>query len=320
MSSSLVADHAQAESGFRHEAFFYAGEREFLSGTTAFLRQAVRADEPVLVVVSARKIDLLREQLSDDATRVRFADMGDVGTNPARIIPAWTAFVDEHGDRPLRGIGEPIWAERSPAELVECQRHESLLNVAFSDHCEFVLLCPYDTSALRPDVVDEARRSHPYLRQDGSHGPSADYRGTAEFAIPFAATLPEPPPSSVEFAFGLGSLGGVRSLVVGEARRAGLGERRAADAMAAVNEVASNSMRHGGGSGVLRIWTTADSVICEVTDRGYIDEPLVGRMRPGVDRPGGRGLWMVNQLCDLVQVRSHPTGTTIRMHVRRDPA
>jgi prepilin-type processing-associated H-X9-DG protein len=33
----------------------------------------------------------------------------------------------------LRGAGEPIWPERRPAELVECQRHESLLNVAFAD-------------------------------------------------------------------------------------------------------------------------------------------------------------------------------------------
>jgi hypothetical protein len=78
------------------------------------------------VVVSAAKIGLLRSALGCDADRVAFADMADVGANPARIIPAWRDFVagNDLDRRRARGIGEPIWAGRSPAELVECQRHE----------------------------------------------------------------------------------------------------------------------------------------------------------------------------------------------------
>jgi len=133
MSSSMLAESAHAgDDDFRHEAFFYAGEKEFADGTSAFLADGIRAGEPALVVGSSRKIDLLRRRLKTDAGQIVFADMADVGTNPAWIIPAWTDFVSQYGARPLRGIGEPIWAERSPAELVECQRHESLLNVAFA--------------------------------------------------------------------------------------------------------------------------------------------------------------------------------------------
>jgi MEDS: MEthanogen/methylotroph, DcmR Sensory domain len=56
-----------------------------------------------------------------------------VAANPARIIPAWRDFVASvDGRGHARGIGEPIWAERTPAELVECQRHETLLNLAFA--------------------------------------------------------------------------------------------------------------------------------------------------------------------------------------------
>src|SRR6478736_3495514 len=89
--------------GFRHEALLYAGDDGFVDGTLPWLREAVAAQEPALVVVSA-----------------------------ARIAPAWREFVDAHADsgRRLRGIGEPIWADRTPDELVECQRHEALLNVA----------------------------------------------------------------------------------------------------------------------------------------------------------------------------------------------
>jgi anti-sigma regulatory factor (Ser/Thr protein kinase) len=313
----MLAAPMQADDRFRHEAFFYAGEQEFITGASAFLHDAVRAAEPVLVVVSSRKIDLLRKRLKADAGQVFFADMADVGTNPARIIPAWSDFVSEYGDRPLRGIGEPIWAERSPAELVECQRHESLLNIAFAGSSSFTLMCPYDTTALDGDVIDEARRSHPFIRRDGGPCTSEDYLGVETLSRPFSPPLPDPPAFAVELAFQVGSLGGLRSLVVREALQAGLGEARADDAAVAVNEVASNSLRHAGGWGVLRIWQTTDTLVLEVSDNGHIDEPLVGRTRPRIDTPGGRGLWMVNQLCELVQLRTLSTGTTVRMHMRR---
>ncbi len=320
MSSSALAGLSEAADSFHHEAFFYAGEGQFLEGATAFILDGVRASEPILVVVSARKIDLLRARLQSDASKVQFDDMNNVGINPARIIPEWTEFVSEHGDRPKRGIGEPIWAERSEAELVECQRHESLLNVAFAGSAGFNLLCPYDTAALGQDVLDEACHSHPFIRRDGEQSASPEYLGIDELAGPFSVPLPEPASASLDMVFQAGSLGGLRALLSREATHTGIGDSRVADLVTAVNEVASNSLRHAGGWGVLRVWQTGDALICEVSDDGHIDEPLVGRMRPEIGDRGGRGLWMVNQLCELVQVRSTATGTTVRMHFRRQGA
>jgi anti-sigma regulatory factor (Ser/Thr protein kinase) len=309
----------ETENGFHHEALFYAGEDEFVCGAARFLRDGVEAGEPALVVVSARKIDLLRKRLKADAGKILFADMGEVGTNPARIIPAWSDFVNQHEGRARRGIGEPIWAERSPEELVEFQWHESLLNVAFADSTGFRLMCPYDTSALDREVVEEAGRSHPFIVRDRGSRRSDRYLGAEAFDVPNSTPLPEPPTSFVDLVFQTGALRELRSLVASEAMEAGLGRTRADETVAAVNELASNSVRHGGGGGVLRMWMTADSFVCEVSDDGHIDEPLVGRRRPGIDMPGGRGLWMVNQLCELVQVRTGSEGTTVRMHVRRRP-
>jgi len=162
---SVTPADAAAASGaaFRHEALLYAGQREFLAGTVAFIEEGLVAGEPVLVVVDAPKIAALRDTLGGEADRVQFADMADVGRNPARIIPRWRLFVDQHlrADRPVRGIGEPIWAGRRTDELIECQAHETLLNVAFADSAGWTLLCPYDVEALKPAVVREARRSHP---------------------------------------------------------------------------------------------------------------------------------------------------------------
>jgi anti-sigma regulatory factor (Ser/Thr protein kinase) len=316
----MPASLAPVDDGFCHEAFLYAGENEFVAGASSFLRDAVRAAEPVLAVVSSPKIDLLRRELEQDAGKVEFADMLEVGQNPARIIPAWADFVRRHPGRRLHGLGEPIWSERSPDELVECQLHESLLNVAFAEATGFTLMCPYDIDALGSDVVDTAFRNHPFIRRQGwSPMTSVDYLGTDRLVDAFSDPLPEPPSSAAELLFQPGSLAELRSLVWREAVNAGLGNDRADDAVTAVNEVASNTVRHAGGRGVLRIWPTGDSLVFEVRDDGHIDDPLVGRNRPDLDTPGGRGLWMVNRLCDLVQVRSLAAGTSVRMHLRRPP-
>ena len=306
----------QTTETFRHEALLYDGEVGFLTGILPFVRGGVAAGEPVLVVVSAAKIGLLRAALGGDADRVAFADMADVGANPARIIPAWRDFVTAiDGGGRARGIGEPIWAERTPDELVECQRHEGLLNLTFAGVPAWTLLCPYDTGALAPDVLEEAERSHPFVSEGGAAWRSAAYRGLEQVAEPFATLLPDPPGSPAELDFGSGSLAGLRDLVSRHAAAAGLDPSRAADLVLAVDELATNSLRHGGGRGTLRIWRDGGALVCEVRDAGRIENPMAGRERPPTERVGGRGLWMVNQLCDLVQLRTLASGAVVRVHV-----
>ncbi|MEO8290742.1 MAG: hypothetical protein ABI649_07070 [Gaiellaceae bacterium] len=53
-------------------------------------------------------------------------------------------------------------------------------------------------------------------------------------------------------------------------------------------------------------------------DAGRIEEPLAGRERPLLDQPSGRGLWLANQLCDLVQMRAFENGGTVRIYMSRD--
>jgi anti-sigma regulatory factor (Ser/Thr protein kinase) len=83
----------------------------------------------------------------------------------------------------------------------------------------------------------------------------------------------------------------------------------------AVNELASNSLCHGGGRGTLQAWREDGVLTCEVTDDGRIEQPLAGRINPAPSQSDGRGLWLVNQLCDLVQIRSSAAGTSVRVHM-----
>jgi anti-sigma regulatory factor (Ser/Thr protein kinase) len=314
----MVSTALRSEQDFRHEAFMYAGLDEFVRGASAFIRDGLDAGEPTLVVVSAEKIELLRRELGDDAGDVLFADMAEVGANPARIIPAWRDFVAEHADpgRGVRGIGEPIDPDRGPAELVECHRHEALLNVAFADTPGFRLMCPYDTTALHPAVVAHAHETHPLIVDGGAIQPSDRFPGLTAVRAPFDDPLPEPTVEVEELEVDVHELPAARELVSRFATAARLSADRASELVIAVNEIATNSVRHGGGSGVLRLWREPDAVVCEVRDSGRIEPPLVGRERPVSGQIGGYGLWLANQVCDLVQVRSFRTGSAVRVHMR----
>jgi anti-sigma regulatory factor (Ser/Thr protein kinase) len=308
------APSAGTVGGYRHEAFLYSGLPEFLSGTLSFIRRAVSAGDPVLVVVSAAKIGLLREQLGAENGHVAFADMADVGGNPARIIALWQAFVrDNAGAAQLCGIGEPIEPGRSPVEVAECQLHEALLNVAFDAATPLWLLCPYDLEVLAADVIDEAHRAHPFVARGDLRQASSAFE-PIDPAAPFDRPLPPPAPWAAFMSFGSGELRELRAFVAGHAARAGLGAEAATGVVLAVSEIASNSIRHGGGRGELRIWTEGRTLVCEVSDTGHITSPLVGRVRPAPGAAGGAGLWLANQLCDLVQISSSARGSTVRVH------
>jgi anti-sigma regulatory factor (Ser/Thr protein kinase) len=304
------------EESYRHEAFFYSDDDEFMDGTLGFIQEAVADDEPILVVLAADRIDALRGELRDSADRVDFADMGEIGGNPARIIPAWQDFLVEHArpGRRVRGIGEPIWAARRADELAECHRHEALLNIAFTDP-EFWLLCPYDTQALDEAVIDEARRTHPFLRNGHTSAQSAGFRGNTAIARPFDWPLSEPDAPTRTLAFERPNLRAVRALVEASASEAGLSEQRTADLALAAYELSTNSVQHGGGQGTLRVWFADGDVVCEVRDAGQITDPMVGRVRPSTGADGGRGMWLANQLCDLVQLRSFADETVTRLHM-----
>ena len=306
---------------FRHEAMFYSGKAEFVNGTVPFIREGLAAGESILVVESAQKIDLLRSALDSAADQVMFADMAEVGANPARIIPAWQDFVQTHGQsgRGLRGIGEPIWKGRTSDELVECQRHESLLNVAFGNGRPWSLLCPYDVENLPVEVIVEARRSHEFVLDGMSATQSELFRGIEASGGRFDAPLPEPAGDVRRLAFDIESLLALRRQVSRFAIDNGLSAQRATELVTAINEVATNSIRHGGGRGAMRMWRDGTTVLCEITDGGTVDSPMVDRTRPTTATRDPRGLWLANQLCDLVQVRTHPGRTSVRMHLHVEP-
>ena len=300
---------------FVHEAFLYNDDREFFDRMVPYIDDGIAAGDAVLVVLDRSRIDTLRSMVSTANGSVKYEDMTELGRNPGRIISAWKRFVADNRStgRKMRGIGEPIWSGRSDAEIMECQRHEALLNVAFDKTPDFSLLCPYDRSALDEQVLADAGRTHPALIEDGLFRVSTDYEG--EEIDPFSGSLSDPSGAVEEFDLAAVSLDRVRHLVADHAAAAGLRGQRATGFVVAVNEAVTNTVLHADGIGVLRLWGEDGSVICDVVDHGSIRDPLAGRLPAGATDTQGRGLWLIHQLCDLVQIRSSETSTMVRMHM-----
>ena len=300
-------------SSYRHEAFLHSGDGELVAGLVPFIRDGLAAGQPVMVALPEPHLELVTAALGADAAEVELVDMGELGANPARIIPGWQRFLDRSGGRPARGVGEPIWSGRRSAELVECQLHEALLNLAVDPDTPLWLRCPYDTRALEPEVIVEASRSHPIVVQASTYSGSTAYTGAHHVRGLFSGPLPEPVVPSEGLEFGAEDLAAVRERAIGHAAAAGLDAERVWELGLAVHEVAANSVKHGGGRGLLRVWHDDDGVVCEISDAGILDDPLVGRHRPDPADDGARGLWLANQLCDLVQVRSTDAGAVVRI-------
>jgi anti-sigma regulatory factor (Ser/Thr protein kinase) len=298
---------------FRHEAYLFRDLDEFLAATVPFIADGVRAEQPVMVAVTPERLDGLRSALGADAERVWLLDMTQLGSNPARIIPAWRDFVDEHPGRPLRGVGEPIWNGRRPAEIVECQLHEALLNVAISPATPLWLRCPYDATLLAESVLHEVHYSHPMMVEGAHYRGSTRYGGSAHVDDLMDAALPAPGAGETR-EFARGELRSLRETVSRWAEDAGLPPDRRDDLALVVHELATNSVRHGGGAGTMRIWREPGDLLVEVSDAGQLEDALAGRRRGEGTDEGGRGLWLAHQLADLVQIRRSLQGMTVRVH------
>jgi anti-sigma regulatory factor (Ser/Thr protein kinase) len=300
----------------RHEALLYRGRAGWLAGVLDFIGPGLDAGDPVLVLADRSRIGALREQLGARGTGIELVDVHRYGSNPARLVPAWHELIGAHdGAARIWGVGEPMWPGRPPSEVAEVRQHEALVNLAFGDDGRVRFLCPYDVTALGPQAIRTARDTHEIVTT-----PSGPVERPAPLVRDPAAVLAEPLPEPAGRLplrpYGRTGLGRLRRAVAEAGRDAGLDEARTRDLVLAVDEVATNCIRHGEGVAHVRSWREGGAAVVEIRDRGQVADPLAGRVRPTPGQLGGWGLWIANQVCDLVQLRTSAAGTVVRLHVR----
>lgn len=303
---------------FDHLGMFYEDDTQYVGGVSAFVRSAVEAGQPVLVAVPARNLEVLRQGMGADADRVHFADMAAVGRNPGRIIPSLLlAFAAAHQGRRPAIVGEPVWPERTALEYPACVVHEALINTVFASH-EGAILCPYDAARLDAGALADAGRTHPILTDGERIWDSERYAEPLTTATAANLPLPPTPPQAAVLSYrDRHDLQAVRRFVITHATRAGLTVEQVGDLTVAVNELAANTVEHTAGPGRLTVWQEDGAFVCQVDDDGRVTDPLAGYVPPPVDSYRGRGLVLVNQLCDLMRRHTRPDGTSVRVQIGR---
>ncbi len=296
-----------------HIAMLYNGTSEYLDQTIPFIEEGLDLAEPMLVFAPASNLDLIRRRRPGFADKVEMLDAGEFGRNPARIIPRARRFADQSGGRHVRILGETVGPGHTDDELDEYARHEAAINLVFADVVT-TIACLYDRKNLPAKLLDSAGSTHLRIVADGRSAVSDRYREPEE-VLASLSPLAMPPGDAARMTFGAGDVRAVRRFVGTKADALGLESRRSQDLVLAVSEAVSNSLAHSGQGGLVAVWNTERAVVCEVVDSGVVPNPhLVGRIDPPPDAANGRGFWLMNQLCDLVQLRSDVrSGTRVRV-------
>jgi anti-sigma regulatory factor (Ser/Thr protein kinase) len=296
-----------------HEALIYRDEAELDAAVQAFLREAAAVGEPVLVALPGPHLQHMREALGEEMADARLEDLEQVGRNPGRLLSMIEEWVASHDGR-ARVVSEVVWPGRSRAEAVEALRHEALVNHALAGSGA-TILSPFDAQHLDDDILAGIEMTHPTVVEGGRRRAGTSY--TDPMSAMFGELWPlEDPPGPVSEHPLHGSLIELRRAIARDPALGSLSAERRSDLVFAINEAASNAVKHGNETCLTRIWHDGDEVVTEVSSHSGIEDVMAGRRRPAADALQGRGLWLINQVCDLVELRSGASGTTLRMHIK----
>ncbi|MFF0468485.1 ATP-binding protein [Micromonospora zamorensis] len=105
----------------------------------------------------------------------------------------------------------------------------------------------------------------------------------------------------------------LRAFVYAGALARGLPPHRVELLTLAVSELANNTLQHTTGGGRVLLWAESGQLFCDVVDRGPARE--FGQGMPSADSIRGRGLAIVEQVCDEVAVLTGPGETVVRIRL-----
>jgi anti-sigma regulatory factor (Ser/Thr protein kinase) len=294
-----------------HQALLYRSPDEFAAAMAPFAREGLERGDSVLAATTPANIAALTAELGPDAVDCHLHDTADWHPRPADRLLAVRRMVDAlPAGTELRAMGEPLW-RGTDAVRREWARYEAIINLALAGS-PLRFVCLYDAASLPEDVLAHARNTHPEVQVGGPPRPSDSFVAPERYVAGLA---------------GISADGGLdlpvdddhhrfRRALIDVARASGLSQRRAEDLVIAANEVVSNAELHGAPPVAARVWTTADELVCEVSDGGAgIADPLAGWGLPANSAREGWGLSIARQLCDALEVRHDGRGSSVSLHV-----
>jgi anti-sigma regulatory factor (Ser/Thr protein kinase) len=306
--------------GFRHDALLYDSTDELTAVAAPFLLEGLEDGDAAVIAVGPESTGPLCEAVDGDPRVLVLERHALYRSRTPTAITTFRALAAGHAapGRRVRVVGEVDFGA-SVADWAEWQRYEAVINEAFAA-CPLWGLCAFDTTRLPERLVEAARATHPQLRTTAGRQPNPGYVDPAGYLTtlpvadePLETTVPALAVDDVTDFIGLRHT--VRQRLDAVAGPADLVE----DFLLAVDEMASNAVRHGRPPVGLRLWVAPGTLVCIISDagRGW-DDPFAGYgPAHGEDLSrGGMGLWLARQLCDNVAIRHDPAGVSVRLTTR----
>jgi hypothetical protein len=314
---------SQPDGGLQHWVCIYDDDKQYLQTATPFLTEGLALGEPVLAVSTPANLELLGSALPDRIGDVDYADSAFFGRRPPQRVAAFYRYwrslgAARDGGQPARRVrilAEPVWAGRSAREVTAWTRMEAALNVVLAP-TSISMICLYDARTLDQDIICDALRTHPVQVAGSRLSPSADYADPAAFARSRDTDpLADPPASAAAFAFD-GDLRRLRRFIAGHAADLGITGDHEDMLVLAVSEVGAYLKSKWPPRAAVRLWERPGAVVCDFRQPGAsISDPFIG-LRPAELAPGDAdGLWLANQICDWMEIRSGADGCAIQLEV-----
>jgi anti-sigma regulatory factor (Ser/Thr protein kinase) len=295
------------DSGLRHNAFVYSDVDEYVSVASTFLKEGLELGHGAVVANTRDGIAVMREALGDYGARVRFVDVSEVYTRPAKTLAAYhDVYADELSrNDSLRAVADVQFGPE-PSEWDMWTGYEAVFNQSFA-HLPAWVLCSYNTVQIPQPILEGVWRTHPEVVSKGGWRDSSTYDAREVPLRP--ATSLESLQDPVEVAL-VDDRDLLREHVIRAMQQNGLPDSKVLDLLLATTEVLANASTHGGGIAVVRVGRIDGRCAGEVVDRGAgFDDPRAGYLAP---RSGlGTGLWIARQLTwDIQFLRTHDGFTT----------
>ena len=293
----------------RHNAFVYDSEEEYLAIAVDFLREGLEQGEGAVVANTRPGLHAMRDALGDHAASVRFVDVSEAYTRPAKTLAAYhEVYAQELGRAPtLRAVADVQFGPL-PGEWDLWTGYEAVFNRSFA-HLPAWVLCSYRAGSLPPTIEEGVWRTHPEVVSGGTWSDSASYDERNEPWRPDRARGVLTESRSVDLA---DDLDVVRDRLVDTMHRDGMPAERILDMVLASAEVLANATTHGAGLRAVRTGRVDGRGACEVVDQGPgFDDPWAGYLAPVTGR--GSGLWVARQLTWDLEFFWSPDGFTARI-------
>jgi serine/threonine-protein kinase RsbW len=116
--------------------------------------------------------------------------------------------------------------------------------------------------------------------------------------------------------FTVADLPEVRRFTAACATRAGMSAGAMDDFVIAVNEIATNAVRHGSPRASLRLWVSGSALVAEIRDTGqWPSGPVPAALPRRPAEEGGMGLDVARLVCDSLQIKASPAGTAVLLRM-----